>query len=53
MINLYLIFGFTGFKPSTEVSSIYIAFGRVAWAVGLAWILIACSTGNAGKYNIN
>ena len=34
---------------SDEVRSLYAAVHRTAWAVGVAWVIFACVTGNAGE----
>jgi hypothetical protein len=32
------------------MSAAYVALSHTAWAIAIAWIVIACSTGNGGQY---
>jgi hypothetical protein len=32
------------------MSASYVALSHTAWAIAVAWIVIACSTGNGGRY---
>ena len=34
------------------LSAAYVALSHTAWAIAVAWIVIACSTGNGGQYLI-
>lgn len=36
-------------KADALVGGLYAAFGRTVWAVAIAFIIIACSTGNGGN----
>lgn len=40
-----------GDLPSTQVTLAYAATHRVAWALGLSWIVFACATGRGGLIN--
>lgn len=31
-------------------SVLHAAFGRTAWGIGIAWVILACSTTNGGKF---
>lgn len=33
-------------------SSLYIAFYRFFWSLGIVWIIVACSTGNGGELEL-
>lgn len=32
------------------MSAAYVALSHTAWAIAVAWIVIACCTGNGGQY---
>lgn len=55
LINMAVVFGVYNWNaheaPSTAVAVVYAAFSRTAWAAGIAWIVIACATGNGGFIN--
>lgn len=38
-------------EVSVEFSAIYMALSRTFWGVGIAWLVFACRTGNAGILN--
>ncbi|XP_067661104.1 nose resistant to fluoxetine protein 6-like [Haliotis asinina] len=40
-----------GHKLSHSVAALYNTVARTAWAVGVAWVIIACATGNGGFVN--
>jgi len=53
--NLSLIYGLYGtvngyVHLSTAVRSFYAAVHRTVWAVGVAWVIFACVTGNGGEF---
>ena len=53
--NLSLVYGLYGsangsVRLSNAVASFYAAVHRTAWAVGVAWVIFACVTGNAGQF---
>jgi len=53
--NLSLIYGLYGCANgsvhlSNAVASVYAAVHRTAWAIGVAWVIFACITGNGGKF---
>ncbi|KAK9509892.1 hypothetical protein O3M35_004783 [Rhynocoris fuscipes] len=45
---LFLVYGLYGSKLSPVFSAAYSSLSHTAWAIGLAWIVIACSTGYGG-----
>lgn len=55
LVNIAVVFGVYNWNayegPSNEVAVVYAAFSRAAWAVGIAWIVVACATGNGGFIN--
>lgn len=50
-INLFLIFGQVNKHYNPIVSVIFPAFAKIFWAIGIAWVIIACTTGNGGKFD--
>ena len=53
--SLSLIYGLYGTANgyvhlSDTVRSFYAAVHRTAWAVGVAWVIFACVTGNGGEF---
>ncbi|XP_011155266.1 nose resistant to fluoxetine protein 6-like isoform X2 [Harpegnathos saltator] len=49
--NVFVLFGLYQRHISVVVASFYVAFSRTVWAIGLAWILIACYTKHGGIVN--
>ncbi|XP_015601967.1 nose resistant to fluoxetine protein 6 [Cephus cinctus] len=49
--NILVLFGLWNRQISTIAAAIYVALGRTVWAIGLAWILIACCTKHGGIIN--
>ncbi|XP_034936929.1 nose resistant to fluoxetine protein 6-like [Chelonus insularis] len=50
--NLLTLFGTSNRRILTVVTSaFYMALGRTIWGIGIAWLLIACHTNNAGIIN--
>jgi len=54
--NLSLIYGLYGdvngyVHLSNAVASLYAAVHRTAWAIGVAWVIFACVTGNGGQFS--
>ncbi|KAK9498898.1 hypothetical protein O3M35_003448 [Rhynocoris fuscipes] len=45
---LFLVYGLYGSKLSPVFAAAYSSLSHTAWAIGLAWIVIACSTGYGG-----
>ncbi|XP_034937796.1 nose resistant to fluoxetine protein 6-like [Chelonus insularis] len=45
------LFGSTNKNVSFTTAAIYVACSRTVWAIGIAWILVACSTNHAGIVN--
>ena len=53
--NLSVVYGLYGSANgyvhlSNAMRSLYAAVHRTAWAVGVAWVIFACITGNGGQY---
>ena len=53
--NLSVLYGLYGtvngyVHLSNAVRSLYAALHRTAWAVGVAWVIFACVTGNGGEF---
>jgi len=53
--NLSLVYGLYGdvngyVHLSNTVACLYAAVHRTAWAVGVAWVIFACVTGNGGQF---
>ncbi|KAI4486264.1 hypothetical protein M0802_012408 [Mischocyttarus mexicanus] len=51
LCNLLVLFGICQRRISVLAGTIYAAFGNTVWAIGIAWILIACYTDNGGVVN--
>lgn len=52
LLNLWIMFGLYGEQMSLSFSIFYMSISRTLWAIGLAWIVIACHTNNGGNYHI-
>lgn len=48
-LNLAMIFGFTKKQLTPLTAIVFTAFGKTAWSIGIAWMIIACSTGRGGN----
>ncbi|KAK4881188.1 hypothetical protein RN001_004507 [Aquatica leii] len=51
LINLWIVFTLYGRQISVEFSAVYMGLSRSLWGIGLGWLIIACSTNNAGIVN--
>ena len=40
-------------KLSNTASAIYNATARTGWGVAIAWVIVACATGNGGRCDIH
>ncbi|XP_015113918.1 nose resistant to fluoxetine protein 6 [Diachasma alloeum] len=49
--SLLVLFGLYDRTVSVVPVSVYIALGRTAWGVGIAWVVIACCTNHGGIVN--
>ncbi|XP_003424053.1 nose resistant to fluoxetine protein 6-like isoform X2 [Nasonia vitripennis] len=49
--NLVVLFGLVDKQISVLLSAFYVAFSRTVWAIGLAWLLVACCTKHGGIVN--
>ncbi|KAI4499227.1 hypothetical protein M0802_005810 [Mischocyttarus mexicanus] len=48
LCNLLVLFGLYQKRMSVLSRAIYTALGRNVWAIGIAWVIIACCTDNGG-----
>ncbi|XP_067203349.1 nose resistant to fluoxetine protein 6-like [Linepithema humile] len=46
--NIFVLFGLYKRHISVLSTAIYIALSKTVWAIGIGWIVIACSTKNGG-----
>ncbi|XP_015189629.1 PREDICTED: nose resistant to fluoxetine protein 6-like isoform X2 [Polistes dominula] len=51
LCNLLVLFGLYLRRMSVLTAAIYVALSRTVWAIGIAWLLIACCTNNGGIVN--
>lgn len=55
LVNMTVVFGVYNWNayeaPSLSVAVAYAALSRTAWAFGIAWMVVACATGNGGFIN--
>lgn len=51
LLNLIMIFGSTCKDISPIAAAFYTSLGRITWALGIVWVIVACSTGNGGPIN--
>ncbi|XP_046417290.1 nose resistant to fluoxetine protein 6-like [Neodiprion fabricii] len=49
--NILVLFGLWERHISVLTSAFYVALSRTVWAVGIAWLVIACSTNHGGIVN--
>ncbi|XP_014602889.1 PREDICTED: LOW QUALITY PROTEIN: nose resistant to fluoxetine protein 6-like [Polistes canadensis] len=49
--SLLALFGIYRRRISILAATFYAALGRTIWAIGIAWLVIACSTNNGGILN--
>lgn len=49
--QLYLIFGLIKVDLHRTIAATYSSLSHSLWAIALAWIIIACATGNGGYIN--
>lgn len=47
-----LVYGLYEADLSPVAGAAYSSLSHTAWAVGLAWIVVACSTGYGGRYKL-
>lgn len=50
-VLLYLLYGLYKVELTKVAAAAYSSLSHSAWAMALAWIVIACSTGNGGFLN--
>ncbi|KAL6448079.1 hypothetical protein ACFW04_000249 [Cataglyphis niger] len=46
--NIFVLFGLYNRNISVLSTAVYVALSRTIWAIGIAWIVIACSTKHGG-----
>lgn len=51
--NILVLFGLYDQHISVLSTAIYVALSRTVWAIGIAWIVIACCTKHGGWYILN
>lgn len=51
LLSLYLMFGLYNVELTKIYAAAYSSLSHSAWALSLAWIIIACSTGYGGYVN--
>ncbi|XP_060812347.1 nose resistant to fluoxetine protein 6-like isoform X1 [Bombus pascuorum] len=49
LCNCVILFSTAIRGMSLSLSVLYVGFGRTGWAMGIAWLIIACTTNHAGK----
>ena len=49
LCNCLILFGVTNKNISLGLSVLYLARSRTGWAVGIAWLVVACTTNNGDK----
>ena len=49
LCNCSILLGVTNKNISLGLSALYLALSRTGWAVGIAWLVVACTTNNGGK----
>lgn len=51
--NLSVLYGLyevaRGNNLSPSISALYGSVNRIAWGIGVAWVILACATGNGGR----
>ena len=53
LLVLYGLYDKSGFPTlSVGVSAFYNATNRTAWGLAVAWVVVACATGNGGSISI-
>ncbi|XP_046739404.1 nose resistant to fluoxetine protein 6-like isoform X2 [Diprion similis] len=51
LCNISVLFGLWERHISVLTSAFYVALSRTVWAIGIAWLIIACSTNHGGIIN--
>ncbi|KAI4476510.1 hypothetical protein M0804_013541 [Polistes exclamans] len=51
LCNLIVLIGLYQTRISVLAAAFYVALGRNVWAIGIAWVIIACCTNNGGIVN--
>ena len=49
LCNCSILFGLTNKNISLDLSVLYLALSKTGWALGIAWLVVACTTNNGGK----
>ena len=48
LCNGTILFGFDNKNVSLSLSILYLSLSRVGWALGIAWVVVVCTTSHAG-----
>ncbi|XP_068968944.1 nose resistant to fluoxetine protein 6-like isoform X4 [Bombus flavifrons] len=51
LCNCSILFGLANRNISLGLSVLYLALSRTCWALGIAWLVVACTTNNGGIVN--
>ncbi|XP_033205346.1 nose resistant to fluoxetine protein 6-like [Bombus vancouverensis nearcticus] len=51
LCNCSILFGLANRNISFGLSVLYLALSRTCWALGIAWLVVACTTNNGGIVN--
>ncbi|XP_076473237.1 nose resistant to fluoxetine protein 6-like [Bombus vancouverensis nearcticus] len=51
LCNCSILFGLANKNISLGLSVLYLALSRTCWALGIAWLVVACTTNNGGIVN--
>ncbi|XP_048270686.1 nose resistant to fluoxetine protein 6-like [Bombus terrestris] len=51
LCNCSILFGLTNKNISLDLSVLYLALSKTGWALGIAWLVVACTTNNGGIVN--
>ncbi|XP_060811651.1 nose resistant to fluoxetine protein 6-like [Bombus pascuorum] len=51
LCNCSILFGLKNRNISLGLSVLYLALSRIGWALGIAWLVVVCTTNNGGIVN--
>ena len=49
LCNGTILFGFDNKNVSLSLSILYLSLSRVGWTLGIAWVVVVCTTSHAGN----